>query len=57
MLKCVNVNIYIMCIKMLKFMFYVCMYVMYDVYFPISSFFVIRAVVDVHNFQCFVIFL
>jgi hypothetical protein len=27
-----------MCIKMLKFVFYVCMYVMYDVYFPISSF-------------------
>jgi hypothetical protein len=26
-----------MCIKMLKFVFYVCMYMMYDVYFPISS--------------------
>jgi hypothetical protein len=32
---------------MLKFVFYVCLYVMYDVYFPISSFFVLFAVVDV----------
>jgi hypothetical protein len=47
------------CIKMLKFVFYVYMYVMYNVYFSLSLFFVfvLLPVVGVHNLECFVILL
>jgi hypothetical protein len=46
-----------MSMKTLKFVFYVCTYEMYNVYFPISSVFVSPAVMDVHNLQCFLIIL